>query len=103
MYGRKVSRFVGDVLRKAGIWQCRRKVCHSLRSNFQRKLDDLLFPDNLISRMMGHSTGKMKDQKYNETDLGPGFPMRKAIPLLDQARFPITVMTWPELVRSRAA
>ncbi|MEO6409765.1 MAG: site-specific integrase [Burkholderiaceae bacterium] len=97
MFGRKPSQFMGELLRIAGIYRKRRKVPHSLRSNFKQALEKTLLSDNLQSRMLGHSTRSIKDTNYNETDNGPAFPVAEVLPFLAQVDFGLVLPTWAEI------
>ncbi len=97
MFGRKPSRYMRGLIEKAGFYVARRKVPHSLRSNFHQQLDQTLLDSDLQKRMLGHSTGAMKDDKYNETDRGPAFPVVKVLPFLAEVDFGLKVPTWSEV------
>ena len=51
--------------------------------------------------LLGHSTGAMKDDKYNESDLGPAFPFAQVLPFLERVDFGLSLPTWSE-VRQQA-
>ena len=51
-----------ELLKKAGIAEPRRKVPHSLRSNFKPGVEKTLLEDNLQKRLLGHSTDNVKDE-----------------------------------------
>ena len=99
MFGRKPSRYMRGLLSIADIAVRRKKVPHSLRSNFHQALDKTLLPVALQKRMLGHSTRSMKDHSYNETDAGPAFPFAAALPYLAQVAFGLKVPTWAEVRR----
>ena len=86
---------------KAGIAERRRKVPHSLRSNFKQGVEKTLLDDNLQKRLLGHSTGDVKDEHYNETDLGPAFPSAQVLPFLEKVDFGLTLPKWSEVCELR--
>ena len=57
MFGRKPSEYMRGLLKEAGIAERRRKVPHSLRSNFKQSVEKTFLADNLQNRLLGHSTG----------------------------------------------
>lgn len=97
MFGRKPSEYMRDLLKKAGIAERRRKVPHSLRSNFKQGVEKTLLDDNLQKRLLGHSTGNFKDEHYNETDLGPAFPSAQVLPFLEKVDFELKLPKWAEV------
>jgi hypothetical protein len=97
MFGRKPSRYMRGLIKTAGFYVARKKVPHSLRSNFNQRLNDTMLDASLQSRLLGHSTGAMKDEKYNETDLGPALPFAKILPFLASVDFGLKVPTWSEV------
>ena len=101
MFGRKPSEYMRDLLKEAGIAERRRKVPHSLRSNFKQAVEKTLLEGNLQDRLLGHSTGKVKDEHYNETDLGPAFPCAQVLPFLEKVEFGLTVPKWAEVCELR--
>ncbi|MEO6742905.1 MAG: DUF6538 domain-containing protein [Caldimonas sp.] len=98
MFGRKPSEHMRNLLKVAGIHQKRRKVPHSLRSNFHQALDKTLLTEDLQKRLLGHSTGAIKIANYNETDQGPAFPAAEVLPFLARVQFAIAVPSWLEAV-----
>ena len=94
MFGRKPSEYMRGLLKDAGIAERRRKVPHSLRSNFKQAVERTLLEDNLQKRLLGHSTGNVKDEHYNETDLGPAFPSAQVLPFLEKVDFGLTLPQW---------
>ncbi len=102
MFGRYPSQHVIQLLKDGGIWKKYKKVGHSLRSNFKQALEATMLPDNLQQRLLGHSTQKMKDQHYNETDIGPAFPAAEVLPYLAKVDFGLCVPTWHDLQRKNA-
>lgn len=105
MFGRKPSEYMRGLLKDAGIAERRRKVPHSLRSNFKQAVERTLLEDNLQKRLLGHSTGNVKDEHYNETDLGPAFPSAQVLPFLEKVDFGLTLPKWATVcdLRLRAA
>ena len=101
MFGRKPSEYMRDLLKEAGIAERRRKVPHSLRSNFKQAVEKTLLEGNLQDRLLGHSTGKVKDEHYNETDLGPAFPSAQVLPFLQKVDFGLTLPKWAEVCELR--
>ena len=97
MFGRKPSRYMRGLIDAAGFYVARRKVPHSLRSNFHQQLDKTLLGADLQKRMLGHSTGAMKDDKYNESDLGPAFPFAQVLPFLAKVDFGLSLPAWSEV------
>ena len=98
MFGRKPSEHMRKLLKVADIHQKRRKVPHSLRSNFHQALDKTLLTEDLQKRLLGHSTDSVKISNYNETDQGPAFPAAEVLPYLARVQFGITVPSWLEAV-----
>ena len=101
MFGRKPSEYMRGLLKEAGIAERRRKVPHSLRSNFKQAVEKTLLEDNLQNRLLGHSTGKVKDEHYNETDLGPAFPSAQVLPFLEKVDFGLILPKWAEVCELR--
>ena len=101
MFGRKPSEYMRDLLKEAGIAERRRKVPHSLRSNFKQAVERTLLEDNLQKRLLGHSTGNVKDEHYNETDLGPAFPSAQVLPFLEKVDFGLTLPQWATVCELR--
>ncbi len=101
MFGRKPSEHMRDLLKEAGIAERRRKVPHSLRSNFKQAVEKTLLEDNLQKRLLGHSTGNVKDEHYNETDLGPAFPSAQVLPFLEKVDFGLTLPNWATVCDQR--
>lgn len=99
MYGRKPSRYMRGLIEEAGFYIPRTKVPHSLRSNFHQALDSTMLDGALQKRLLGHSTGAMKDEKYNETDHGPAFPFAEVLPYLSKVNFGLSVPDWYEVNR----
>ncbi|UUZ68770.1 site-specific integrase [Polaromonas sp. P2-4] len=97
MFGRKPSEYMGQLLRIAGVWKFRQKVPHSLRSNYKQALDATGMEADLVKRMLGHSTGAVKDSNYNETDVGPALPMTVVVPHLARVSFPIQLPSHEDL------
>jgi hypothetical protein len=97
MFGRKPSRYMRGLIESAGFYVARRKVPHSLRSNFHQQLDKTLLNADLQKRLLGHSTGAMKDDKYNESDLGPAFPFAEVLPYLTRVDFGLELPSWVEV------
>ena len=101
MFGRKPSEYMRGLLKEAGIAERRRKVPHSLRSNFKQSVEKTLLDDNLQKRLLGHSTGQVKDEHYNETDLGPAFPSAQVLPFLEKVDFGLTLPKWATVCELR--
>ena len=97
LFGRQPSRYMRGLLKEAGIAVPRRKVPHSLRSNFHQALDDTMLDSDRQKRLLGHATGNMKDERYGETDHGPAFPFAGVLPYLAKVDFGINVPTWNEV------
>lgn len=97
LFGRAPSRYMRGLLEVAGIAVPRRKVPHSLRSNFHQALDDTMLDSDRQKRLLGHATGNMKDERYGETDHGPAFPFAGVLPYLAKVDFGIKVPTWNEV------
>lgn len=97
MFGRKPSRYMRGLLSVAKIAVPRKKVPHSLRSNFNQALNNVGLAPDLLSRMLGHATGAMKDQKYNETDEGPALPFQQVLSYLARVDFGFKMPTWSEV------
>lgn len=101
MFGRKPSEYMRDLLKEAGIAEPRRKVPHSLRSNFKQGVEKTLLADHLQDRLLGHSTGKVKEAHYNETDIGPAFPSAQVLPFLEKVDFGLTLPKWATVCELR--
>lgn len=101
MFGRKPSEYMRGLLKEAGIAERRRKVPHSLRSNFKQGVEKTLLDDNLQKRLLGHSTGDVKDEHYNETDIGPAFPSAQVLPFLEKVDFGLTLPKWATVCELR--
>lgn len=99
MFGRKPARFMKALIQQAGFYELRRKVPHSLRSNFHQCLKNTMLDSNLQKQLLGHSTGDMKDSNYNETDQGPAFPFAEVLPYLEKMDFGIDIPNWAEVKR----
>lgn len=97
LFGRQPSRYMRGLLKEAGIAVPRRKVPHSLRSNFHQALDETMLDSDRQKRLLGHATGNMKDERYGETDHGPAFPFAGVLPYLAQVDFGINVPNWNEV------
>ena len=97
MFGRKPSRYMRGLLSFAKIAVPRKKVPHSLRSNFNQALNDVGLAPDLLSRMLGHATGAMKDKRYNETDEGPALPFQQVLSFLSKVDFGFKMPTWVEV------
>lgn len=102
MFGRYPSQHVIQLLKNAGIWKKYKKVGHSLRSNFKQALEATMLPDNLQQRLLGHSTKTMKEEHYNETDVGPAFPAAEVLPYLAKVDFGLCIPTWHAVQRQSA-
>lgn len=102
MFGRQPSEYMRELIKKAGICDPRRKVPHSLRSNFKQSLEKTLLSDNLQKRLLGHSTHSIKDRHYNETDAGPAFPVNEVLPFLCRMDFNLKLPKWSEVCAARA-
>lgn len=87
MFGRKPSRTIIEWMKAVGVHQTRYKVAHSLRSNFNQALTATLLPADLISILMGHATGSMKDSNYNMTDHGPALPFSVIVGHMEKMEF----------------
>lgn len=102
MFGRQPSEHMRKLLASAGIAEKRRKVPHSLRSNFKQRLEKTFLPDNFQKRLLGHSTDSEKDTSYNETDFGPAFPAAEVLPFLARCDFELQLFTWGEITAKRS-
>lgn len=101
MYGRQPSEHMRKLLADAGVVEKRRKVPHSLRSNFKQRLEKTFLPDNFQKRLLGHTTDSEKDSSYNETDFGPAFPAAEVLPYLALCDFGVQLPTWEEIKTKR--
>lgn len=97
MFGRYPSQHVIQLLKNGGIWKKYKKVGHSLRSNFKQALERTMLPDNLQQRLLGHSPQSMKDEHYNETDIGPAFPTAQVLPYLAKVDFGLCLPKWSQV------
>ena len=98
MFGRRPSRFIIHILREVDAHIPRKKVAHSLRSNFNQELQRTMIPSDLISRMLGHTTGKIEDERYNENEFGPALPFAEIVPYLKKMDFEIDTPSWTDLI-----
>ena len=101
LWGRKPSDFMGGLIRKAGVYLLRKKIPHSLRSNFNQAVEKTGLQDALIQRLMGHSTGTMKDESYSEAEYGAAVPAALVHTHLQQTDFDLDLPTWHDLVSWR--
>ena len=97
MFGRYPSQHIIALLKACGVWVKRKKVGHSLRSNFKQQIEKTGLSDNLQDRLLGHSAGTMKDEHYNETEDGPAYPAAQVLPLLAAVDFQLTLPSWPDV------
>ncbi len=86
-YGRKPSQHTLELLKKSGVWQYRRKVGHSLRSNAAQEFKRVGMDADLVQRVLGHSTGKLHDSAYGKTDIGPALPMDRVYEFMSKTDF----------------
>jgi integrase len=86
-YGRKPSRHTLMLLKAAKVWQKRRKVGHSLRSNCAQALAKVGMPKDMVQRYVGHSTRTELEASYGEANEGPAFPMKLALQYLEKTEF----------------
>ena len=97
MFGRYPSQHIIALLKECNVWVKRKKVGHSLRSNFKQKIEKTGLSENLQDRLLGHSTGTMKDEHYNATDDGPAYPAAQVLPFLAAVDFQLTLPSWAEV------
>ena len=98
-YGRKPSEHTLDLLKKAGVWQYRRKVGHSLRSNAAQEFKRVGMDPDLIQRVLGHSTGKLHDSAYGKTDVGPALPVHRVLEFMRKTDFGVTFPRREEMLK----
>jgi integrase len=101
LWGRKASDHIGQLIRSAGAYVFRKKVPHSLRSNFGQAVQKTGLDDALIQRLLGHSTGSMKDEHYSEAEYGAAVPAALAVSHLAKVDFGISVPSWADIVAWR--
>ena len=97
MFGRYPSQHIIALLKACSVWVKRKKVGHSLRSNFKQKIETTGLSKNLQDRLLGHSTGTMKDEHYNETDDGPAYPAAQVLPFLAKVDFQLVLPPWADV------
>jgi integrase len=101
LWGRKASDHIGKLVRSAGAYVFRKKVPHSLRSNFSQAVQKTGLAEALIQRLLGHSTGAMKDEHYSEAEYGAAVPAELAVSHLAKVDFGISVPSWADIVAWR--
>lgn len=87
MFGRKPARHIIELMKNAEVYQTRWKVAHSLRSNFNQALTATQLQPDLISIMLGHTTGSMKNERYNKADYGPALPFPLIVEYMSKMEF----------------
>ena len=97
MFGRYPSQHILALLKACGVWAKRKKVGHSLRSNFKQEIEKTGLSENLQQRLLGHSPNTMKDKHYNETDDGPAYPAAQVLPFLAAVDFQLTLPSWADV------
>ena len=97
MFGRYPSQHILGLLKACGVWVKRKKVEHSLRSNFKQEIEKTGLSENLQQRLLGHSPNTMKDKHYNETDDGPAYPAAQVLPFLAAVDFQLTLPSWADV------
>lgn len=102
-YGRKPSRHTLLLLKAARVWQKRRKVGHSLRSNCAQALEKVGMPNDMVQRYVGHSTGTELEASYGEADQGPAFPMKRALEYLEKTDFGVTFPPYSQVREMQVA
>lgn len=96
-YGRKPSEYVLELLKTAGVWRKRKKVCHSLRATCIQELRRVAMPKDERQRYIGHSTISQEQAAYSETDQGPSCPAKEVLKYLKKTKFGVTFPTYAEV------
>ncbi|MEC5214040.1 integrase [Polaromonas sp. CG_9.5] len=97
MFGRYPSQHIIALLKECSVWVKRKKVGHSLRSNFKQEIEKTGLSENLQQRLLGHSPNTMKDKHYNETDDGPAYPAAQVLPFLAAVDFQLKLPSWADV------
>lgn len=96
-YGRKPSEYVLGLLKTAGVWRKRKKVCHSLRATCIQELRRVAMPKDERQRYIGHSTISQEQASYSETDQGPSCPAEEVLRYLKKTKFGVKFPTYAEV------
>lgn len=87
MFGRKPARHIIQLMKDVGVYVTRYKVAHSLRSNFNQALTATQLQADLISIVLGHTNGSMKNERYNMADYGPALPFPLIVDYMSKMEF----------------
>lgn len=87
MFGRKPARHIIELMKNVEVYQTRYKVAHSLRSNFNQALTATQLQADLISIVLGHTNGSMKNERYNMADYGPALPFPLIVEYMSKMEF----------------
>ena len=87
MFGRKPARHIIELMKNVEVYQNRYKVSHSLRSNFNQALTATQLQADLISIVLGHTNGSMKNERYNMADYGPALPFPLIVEYMEKMEF----------------
>ena len=87
MFGRAPSRHIIQLMKNVEVYVTRYKVAHSLRSNFNQALTATQLQADLISIVLGHTNGSMKNDRYNMADYGPALPFPLIVEYMEKMEF----------------
>lgn len=87
MFGRAPSRHIIQLMKNVEVYVTRYKVAHSLRSNFNQALTATQLQADLISIVLGHTNGSMKNERYNMADYGPALPFPLIVEYMSKMEF----------------
>jgi integrase len=96
-YGRKPSEYILGLLKTAGVWRKRKKVCHSLRATCIQELRRVAMPKDERQRYIGHSTISQEQASYSETDQGPSCPAEEVLKYLKKTKFGVKFPAYAEV------
>lgn len=99
-FGKYPSRDFNKLAKVAKVYQHRRKVFHSLRSNFSQALERVEMPTSLADRIIGHHAKSVREVNYGRTDNGQAFPARLIHDKLALIAFPFQLPPWESFVPS---
>jgi hypothetical protein len=101
-YGRKPSEYVIELLKTAGVWKKRKKVCHSLRATCIQQLRRVGMPEDDRHRYIGHANKSQEDKSYSETEDGPNCNAEVMLEYLKKMKFGVKFPTYDEILELRA-
>ena len=100
-YGRKPSEYVLELLKTAGVWKKRKKVCHSLRATCIQELRRVGMPKDDRHRYIGHATKAQEDRSYSETEDGPSCNAEEMLKYLKKTDFGVKFPKYAEILELR--